>query len=338
MDPEIPLHVKQATQLARSAMQSSDVQSTNDAALALFRLQARHVPVYREFVKTLGVDPEQVKTVEDIPYLPISFFKSHEVLMEGAKAEIEFQSSGTTGMERSTHRVADLDLYEHSSITAFEQLFGPLQGLCILALLPNYIEQSASSLIYMVGTFMERSGHPDNGFFLDQFNRLEEKLLKLEASGQRTLLIGVPYALLDFLEKRHLELKHTILMETGGMKGRRKEMVRHDLHEILKKHTGLSAIHSEYGMTELLSQAYSLSNGLFQTPPWMRVRIREVNDPFTTARNGKTGGIDIMDLANAHSCAFISTMDLGRQIDDVRFEILGRFDNSDVRGCNLLVQ
>jgi len=258
--------------------------------------------------------------------------------MNGAEPVLEFQSSGTTGTELSTHKVADQELYELSSINAFETLIGPLEDLCILALLPNYLEQKNSSLVHMVRLFMEKSENEQSDFFLDQFDDLSKKLMELEAIGQPTLLIGVPYALLDFLEDRQFELNHTILMETGGMKGRRKEMVRSELHDQLKIKTGLENIYSEYGMTELLSQAYSKGNGVFQCPPWMRVQIREVNDPISRTRPGKTGGINIMDLANAHSCAFISTMDLGRDLGNARFEVLGRFDNSDVRGCNLLVQ
>lgn len=338
MQPPIPAHVHEAKRLALEALEAQDPKEVNELALSLFRLQARHVAIYRNFLELLEVRSEDVQCVEDIPYLPISFFKSHEVIMDGAPVDIVFHSSGTTDMQRSEHRVSSLDLYEDSAIRGFEQMVGSLKDLCILALLPNYLEQCASSLIYMVGLFMDRSQHPENGFYLDQFNTLQAKLEKLEASGQRTLLIGVPYALLDFLESRKLPLKHTMLMETGGMKGRRKEMVRSQLHALLMEKTGLPKIFSEYGMTELLSQAYSLGEGVFATPPWMRVRIREVNDPLTTAKIGKTGGIDVMDLGNAHSCAFISTMDLGRMVDETRFEVLGRFDHSEIRGCNLLVQ
>ena len=338
MPSHISDHIKTAGDLAKKVTSGLDTQNTNDVALEIFQLQARHVPVYRSYIEELGVDPYGITSVDQIPYLPISMFKRYEVLMEGALVDIDFYSSGTTSGNKSMHRVSDLKLYENSCLNTFSNFIEPPEGLCILALLPNYIDQSGSSLIYMVGLFMDQSGHPDNGFFLDQFDKLEKKLEALEKSRQNTLLIGIPYALLDFFEKRKFNLKHTMIMETGGMKGRRKEMVRNELHAWLKKRTGLDRIYSEYGMTELLSQAYSTGNGIFKCPPWMRVRIREVSDPLSEARPGKSGGIDIMDLANAYSCCFISTMDLGRDLGDGNFEMLGRFDNSDVRGCNLLVQ
>ncbi len=338
MPPFSDHHIEQAAFLARKAIAGTDPQVMNGIAMELFQLQAQHVPVYSSFLKGLGIDPLKVRSVDDIPYLPIAFFRSHEVLMNGAGPVLEFLSSGTTGSERSKHIIADLGLYEQASVKAFEHLITSLEDLCILTLLPNYLEQQSSSLIHMVRLFMDHSKNERSGFFLDQFDELEEMIRKGEALERPTLLIGVPYALLDFLEDRKFDLEHTILMETGGMKGRRKELVRSDLHDLLKVRTGLERIYSEYGMTELLSQAYSTSDGIFKCPPWMRASIREVNDPLSTARQGKTGGINIMDLANAHSCAFISTMDLGRDLGNARFEVLGRFDNSDVRGCNLLIQ
>lgn len=307
------------------------------AALDTFRFQYTHNKVYQEFCEYLHVRPEEVHTLKQIPFLPIHFFKDKQLLSTTDAPAVTFTSSGTTGSITSKHMVTDVSLYEKSYLTAFKQFYGDTSTFCILALLPSYLEREGSSLIYMVNDLIEKSGNPKSGFFLHDFERLKSHLEALEATEIKTLLIGVSFALLDFCEQHQLELKNTIVMETGGMKGRRKELIREELHELLKKGFGVENIHSEYGMTELLSQAYSKGNGLFNCPPWMKVLVRDTEDPFSYQTNGKSGGINVIDLANRNSCAFIATQDLGKKYDDDSFEILGRFDHSDIRGCNLMV-
>ncbi len=309
----------------------------NALALQTFSSQYHHNKVYREFCQHLGRDEAKVTRVEDIPFLPISFFKSHQVTCGAFDPEIIFTSSGTTGSEVSKHLVRDLAVYEQSYLSAFEAFYGPISDYCILALLPSYLEREGSSLIYMADDLIRRSTHPDSGFYLDDLGKLRKTLLKLEDTNTKTLLIGVSFALLDMAEAYRLQLNNTIVMETGGMKGRKKEIIREELHQLLKAGFGVPQIHSEYGMTELLSQAYSFGNGLFKSPKWMKVYTRETEDPLSLQATGKTGGINIIDLANVHSCAFIATQDLGKVYKDGSFEILGRFDHSDVRGCNLMV-
>jgi len=306
-------------------------------ALSVFRMQYAQNPVYREFCSYLGKKPEDVLRPMDIPFLPIGFFKSKKIIFEGKDSEIVFTSSGTTGTLPSQHFVSDIKVYEKSFRTAFTHFYGNISQYCVLALLPSYLEREGSSLIYMVDDLIQKSGHPKSGFYLNDLKGLSNQLVELEAKGTKTLLVGVSFALLDLAENHPLPLKHTVIMETGGMKGRRKELIRDELHQILKSGFGVERIHSEYGMTELLSQAYSQGNGRFETPPWMKVLIRDTEDPLTYRPTGKTGGIDIIDLANLNSCAFIATQDLGRLHPDGNFEILGRFDQSDVRGCNLMV-
>ncbi|TMM59600.1 acyl transferase [Maribacter algarum] len=306
-------------------------------ALEVFEFQYRENTVYREFCNYLGRNPKNVSQILLIPFLPIEFFKSKTVLTGHNPSQIAFSSSGTTGNQTSLHHVTDLGIYKQSYLKAFEHFYGDIQDYCILALLPSYLEREGSSLIYMVDDLIKKSGHHDSGFYLDEFDSLKNKLLQLEVSGNKVLLIGVSFALLDFAEKYSLELKNTIVMETGGMKGKRKEMIRSELHQTLKQGFGVDEIHSEYGMTELLSQAYSKGNGIFKTPRWMKVFIRDTEDPLTFQKNGKTGGINIIDLANINSCSFIATQDLGKKYADGSFAILGRFDHSDVRGCNLMV-
>lgn len=277
-------------------------------------------------------------TVDDIPFLPISFFKTQAVLSDFRKPIVAFTSSGTTGMVQSRHLVTDLSLYDQSFNQAFKQFYGNPEDICILALLPSYQEREGSSLIYMVDALIDQSKQPDSGYFLHNHQDLFETLNRLKDLGQKTILIGVTYALLDFVELHNLNFPELIVMETGGMKGKRKEMVREELHAVLQAGFGVDAIHSEYGMTELLSQAYSSGQGIFNCPPWMKISLRDTNDPLSPAQQGKSGGINVIDLANLNSCAFIATQDLGKLYSDGSFEILGRFDNSDIRGCNLLVQ
>ena len=313
-------------------------QEFNETALAIFRHQAANCEPYHEFITHLNIHADQIKEVKDIPYLPISFFKSHRVVSNPQPEEIIFSSSGTTGMIQSKHFVTDVSVYDDSFNKAFEQFYGNSADSCLLALLPSYLERDGSSLIYMVDALLQQSKHPDSGYFLHNHDDLYHKLTALKAAGQKTILIGVTYALLDFLELYQLDFPELIVMETGGMKGKRKEMVREELHEMLKRGFGVAAIHSEYGMTELLSQAYSFGEGIFECPAWMKIVLRDTNDPLTLLNSNQTGGINVIDLANINSCSFIATQDLGRVLPDGSFEVLGRFDHSDIRGCNLLVQ
>jgi len=305
-------------------------------ALEVFRFQYENVQVYRTFCNLLNTNVSEVKTVENIPFLPIQFFKNKKIIAESLSEEIVFTSSGTTGSITSKHYVADLNLYEKSFLNAFERQYGNPSGFTILALLPSYLEREGSSLIYMVESLIEKSKNSNSGFYLYEMDALIEKLKFLEESGQKTILIGVSYALLDLIEKSRFQLKNTIVMETGGMKGRRKEMIKEELHQILKRGFGVSEIHSEYGMTELLSQAYSVGNGFFSCPLWMKILTRDAEDAQSYTL-GKTGGINVIDLANLYSCSFIATQDLGKTYDNGTFEVLGRFDSSDIRGCNLMV-
>ena len=306
-------------------------------ALKTFHFQYQNVKVYREFVDLLGVQPSTVLQVTDIPFLPISVFKTHQVLAKNHSVAATFQSSGTTGMERSQHFVHDLKTYEESFRKGFDWFYGDLKEFAILALLPSYLEQGESSLVYMVDDLIKRSQNPDSGFYLDNYTDLVTKLKWLDQHDKKTILLGVSYALLDLIEQNEFQLNHTIIMETGGMKGRRQEMVKEELHQVLKAGFGVSVIHSEYGMTELLSQAYSKGNGIFETPPWMKIIIRDATDPLTLIKGHQTGGINVIDLSNFYSCSFIATQDLGKKRAENTFEIIGRFDHSDVRGCNLLL-
>ena len=305
-------------------------------ALKIFRFQHENVKVYREFCDLLKIDPSKINNSANIPFLPIQFFKSHKVILKGLSDETIFTSSGTTGSITSKHFVANLPLYEKSFSQAFKENYGDPSEVVILTLLPSYLEREGSSLIYMVDWLIKKSNNPHSGFYLHDTDALIEKLRFLESQKIKTVLVGVSYALLDLIEKQPFQLENTIVMETGGMKGKRKELVKEELHEILKKGFGVSEIHSEYGMTELLSQAYSHSKGIFTTPPWMKVLIRDPEDALTLV-TAKTGGINVIDLANLYSCSFIATQDLGKKYSDNSFEILGRFDTSDIRGCNLMV-
>ncbi|WP_316836503.1 acyl transferase [Pedobacter nutrimenti] len=307
-------------------------------ALAVFKHQAKHCAVYASYIQHLNISPARISSVKDIPYLPISFFKTHEVLSDAKTPEIVFSSSGTTGMVQSRHLVTDVGIYETSFNKAFEQFYGKIEDTCLLALLPSYLERDGSSLIYMVDALLKQSKHPDSGYFLHNHDELFHRLKKLQKNKQRTILIGVTYALLDFIEQYQLDFPELIVMETGGMKGKRKEMVREELHNLLQAGFGVSAIHSEYGMTELLSQAYSFGEGVFHCPAWMKIVLRDTNDPLSLIQNQQTGGINVIDLANINSCSFIATQDLGKIYPNGSFEVLGRFDNADIRGCNLLVQ
>ncbi|GFD91434.1 LuxE/PaaK family acyltransferase [Tenacibaculum mesophilum] len=317
-----------------------NIQSTEDfnkTALQVFKHQFTNNKVYRSFCDLIYVHPSDVHTIEQIPFLPIQFFKTREVLSSTNEIQETFTSSGTTGSTTSKHLVTDLSWYETSYLKGFEHFYGNIEDYVVLALLPNYLERKGSSLIYMVEDLIKRSQHPESGFYLNNLYELAQKLTNLDSQGKKVLLIGVSFALLDLVEQYEFNLSNTIIMETGGMKGRRKELIRNELHAILSNGFGVNEIHSEYGMTELLSQGYSKGNGIFNCPPWMQVLTRDTEDALTILPKGKSGGINVIDLANYNSCSFIATQDLGKVYQDNSFEIIGRFDNSDIRGCNLMV-
>jgi phenylacetate-coenzyme A ligase PaaK-like adenylate-forming protein len=308
-----------------------------ETALQIFRYQAANCTVYKEFITGIRVNAADVKYVEQIPFLPVELFKSHRITTSDTTAGVIFTSSGTTGMITSSHHVTDVSWYVQSFRKAFELFYGDMKNYTVLALLPSYLEREGSSLIYMAQDMITQSANPTSGFFLYNHQELYNTLLQQKAAGKPTLLIGVTFALLDFVDNYTINFPELIVMETGGMKGRRKEMIREELHQALCTGFGVDAIHSEYGMTELLSQAYSKGEGVFNCPPWMKIITRDTNDPFTLIGEGKTGGVNIIDLANINSCAFIATQDLGKVYTDGSFEVIGRFDNSDIRGCNLLI-
>lgn len=309
-----------------------------NVALESFRFQAEKNAVYHNYLKLLNINPLKIDSIRKIPFLPISFFKTKKVVTGNIDSSaIVFSSSRTTGTEPSLHYVSDISLYEKAFTQTFNHFYTSTDQWCILALLPSYLEREGSSLVYMCQHLVDKTGKKNSGFYLNDFKKLADTITVNEQRGVKTLLIGVSFALLDFAHAYPMPLKNTVIMETGGMKGRRKEMIRQELHAILKEAFLLNVIHSEYGMTELLSQAYSSGNGIFHCPPWMKVFVRDSNDPLSESVPGQ-GGINIIDLANINSCCFISTQDIGRVYDDGTFEILGRFENAEVRGCNLLIE
>ena len=308
-----------------------------NVALSVFRYQATNNLVYKQFISLLNVDVKEVNSIEEIPFLPIEIFKSHKVLSSKDLIEQVFSSSGTTGTIQSKHYVTNISLYEKSYLAAFEHFYGSISNYTILALLPSYMERTGSSLVYMTNDLIIRSKKRESGFYLNNLDDLSNTLLELEKEKEKVMLLGVSFALLDLISKKKFKLKNTIIMETGGMKGRRKELIRNELHKELKSGFGVPHIHSEYGMTELLSQAYSKGDGIFKSPPWMKILIRDSENPLQLLSYQKTGGINIIDIANINSCSFIATQDLGKLYSDETFEVLGRFDHSDIRGCNLLI-
>ena len=315
-----------------------DIKSEEDfkkICFEIFKYQLDYNPIYSSYCEIIlkGKNPNKIT---DIPFLPISFFKEEQIICQGQKIEEIFLSSGTTG-NQSKHLVSDLSIYKKSFRKSFELFYGDITDYCILSLLPNYREREGSSLIYMVDDFIKNSKHPDSGFYLNDYKKLTQTLIELENKNQKTILFGVSYALLDLAEQFPQKLFNTIIIETGGTKGNRKEILKEELHESLKSCFKTKTIHSEYGMTELLSQSYSKGNGIFKSPPWKKVLIRDINDPLSFVDNNITGGINIIDLSNIYSCPFIATQDLGKKYNDDSFSIIGRYDNSDVRGCNLLV-
>lgn len=308
----------------------------NDLALEIFHYQYTNNFLYKKFVDLLKTDIHKIKHHSEIPFLPIDFFKSHKIITGNTDPEIIFQSSGTGLSGRSKHFVTDVNLYKKIFIKSFEYFYEDVRQYQIFALLPSYIEREGSSLIFMINDLISKSQN-QGGFFLDNIDQLIHNLQNTVTNDKKVLLFGVSYALLELAENLQWRVPEMIVMETGGMKGRRKEIVRKELHSVLCKSFDVEKIHSEYGMTELLSQAYSKGNGTFHCPPWMKVLIRDVNDPVTIVKQGKTGGINVIDLANINSCSFIATQDLGKLNEDNSFEVLGRFDYSDIRGCNLLI-
>lgn len=307
------------------------------AALSLFRFQYRENELYQAYVNALHIKPEGVRSIMDIPFLPIQFFKTHQVVCGRFEPEVVFESSGTTQTINSRHLVKKVSLYTDSFMTAFESRYGAVSDYVVVGLLPSYLERQHSSLVYMVQEMIMRSRHPESGFYLYEHDKLYTHLQALEARGQKVLLIGVTFGLLDFAEQYTLQLQHTMVMETGGMKGRREEWTRQEVHAFLKEKLGVTHVHAEYGMTELLSQAYSQGKGIFTTPPWMKILVRDENDPFQLADKSAAGVINVIDLANVYSCAFIATEDIGKIYADGSFEVLGRLDSSALRGCSLMV-
>jgi len=308
-----------------------------EISLEIFRFQAKNNEVYGTFLNHLNCDILNVKSIREIPFLPIQFFKSHQIIASKQPVQEVFLSSGTTGMQQSRHFVTDISLYEESFQKGFQHFYGNIEDYTILALLPSYLERNGSSLIYMVNNLIASSKKPKSGFYLNNLDELAKTLIALDQKGEKVLLIGVSFALLDLAETHKFMLKNTIIMETGGMKGRRKELIRSALHQIFSESFGVEKIHSEYGMTELLSQAYSKGNGVFKCPPWMKILTRDTEDALTILPEGTSGGINVIDLANINSCSFIATQDLGKTYPNGSFEVLGRFDNSDIRGCNLML-
>ena len=318
-----------------------NIYSFEQRALETFRFQYDNNALYRRYVQLLNRQPKDILKIADIPFLPISFFKTHEIKTTDFDPLAIFESSGTTKTGNSRHFVKDPDIYRQSFTKAFNIFYGSPHKWCILALLPSYLERNNSSLVVMANELIRLSGHPSGGFFLDQYDRLYEILMRLIKNGQQTLLLGVTFALLDFFENRKMDLQNTVVMETGGMKGRKEEMTREEVHSLIIRSSGVTAVHSEFGMTELLSQAYSYGEGIFKCPPWMKIVLRSEDDPFGfyDGNDGpiKEGLINVIDLANRFSCSFIATDDVGKLHDSDSFEVLGRVDNSDIRGCSLLV-
>ena len=311
----------------------------NDIALRLFRFQAEHNPIYASYLNHLGTNPNDIKSLNEIPFLPISFFKNHSIKTGSWQDETYFTSSGTTGQTTSVHHVADLDFYLRHAERCFNHFFGPIADYHFLALMPSYLERENSSLIAMMNSFIQKSDSQYSGFYLNDYDKLLSDVIRAgKSSNKKVILWGVSFALLEVAEKHQPDLQDCLVFETGGMKGRRKEIVRQELHDQLKKGMNVDRIYSEYGMTELLSQAYTQGGSTFRNSPWMKILVRDIADPFEKGQIGRAGGLNVIDLANFHSIAFIETEDSGTVLADGSFEVLGRLDNTDSRGCNLLVE
>lgn len=330
------MEIPKETDLRQKVFSIKNEKEFLSIALEVYHFQFANNFIYREYCKAVHRTPDTVSQVENIPFLPISFFKTHAVKSTEFDPDLIFKSSGTTGATTSTHYVKRADLYEESFMKGFELFYGNPADYCIIGLLPSYLERGQSSLVYMVDRLIKATGKPESGFYLHDFERLHQNLAELENRGQQTILLGVTYALLEFATRFPMKFSNVTIMETGGMKGRRREMTRQELYQLLKPAFGAEHIHSEYGMTELLSQGYSV-DGLFSCPPWMKILLRDETDPFYISSDSSrisTGAINVIDLANIYSCSFIATEDLGRMHPDGKFEVLGRMDNTDVRGCS----
>ena len=321
-------------------LQKRDDKEFSKIALEIFQLQYRDNPIYKRFTDALKINPAKVETIDQVPFLPIEIFKTQKVVTETGivRDKTIFTSSGTSQTGASSHYVSDIGIYENSFLKGFEQFYGKPAEYCFLALLPSYLERNGSSLVYMAQKLIELSKNERSNFYLNNLDELVKTISELKEQKKKVFLLGVSYALLDLAECGIKLNENFTVMETGGMKGRRKELLKSELHRILKESFAVNEIHSEYGMTELLSQAYSRRDGIFETPPWLKILVRDTNDPFQYLASGKTGGINVIDLANINSCSFIATQDLGKLHEDGKFELMGRFDNSDIRGCNLLME
>ncbi len=325
-------------ELQKDIFSISNENDFNKVCLDVFHFQYQNNIVYRNFVNLLNINLSEIIHYSQIPFLPIEFFKTQTIISVPECPKDFFASSGTTGAQTSKHWIHDFGIYEESFHKGFSHFYGDIRQYNIFALLPNYLEQPHSSLIYMISGLIKETQNTLSGFYLADFSKLSDALRQGTLSGKKNILFGVTYALLDFIEQKSSSFPELIVFETGGMKGRRKEMIRNELHQILCKGFGVNSIHSEYGMSELFSQAYSQGNGLFTCPPWMKILIRDTNDPLSLIASNKTGGINVIDLANLYSCSFIATQDLGKLHEHEQFEILGRFDHSDIRGCNLMIE
>ena len=334
MTPEIP----RAFDLEKEVFAVSNEKQFDLIALRVFEFQFYQNSLYNQYCKLLNKTPETVTSTNQIPFLPISFFKSNQVVTTSFEPELIFESSGTSGVNTSRHYIKNATIYRNSFRRAFNHFFGKVENYCVLGLLPSYLERGNSSLVYMVDQLIRDSKHPESGFYLYDYEKLHEVILRIERTGTPTILFGVTYALLDFSKQYPNKLNHVKIIETGGMKGRQKEMVKSELYDILKKAFGLKHIYSEYGMTELLSQAYA-KDGMYTCPPWMKIVLRDETDPLSNSENGRitSGAINVIDLANLYSCSFIATDDIGKIHSNGSFEVLGRLDNSDIRGCSLMV-
>ncbi len=326
-----------SNKLINKIFQLNSIHEFNAFALEIFQFQYKNNKIYQKYIDFSNFKIENINHYSKIPFLPIELFKNQKIICGDKIPDFFFESSGTSGIDKSKHYVFNLNIYEQSFLKGFNYFYGNIKDYCLLALLPSYLEQKHSSLIYMIDRLIKDTENDESGFYLYTLENLSSKLLKLNNENKKIILFGVTYALLDLAEKFPVEIPNAIIFETGGMKGRRKEMIKEEIHKKLKLAFNVSLIHGEYGMTELFSQAYSNGNGIFKTPPWMKILIRDTNDPYSLLGCNKTGGINIIDLANLDTCCFIATQDLGKSFIDESFEISGRFDNSDIRGCNLMV-
>jgi phenylacetate-coenzyme A ligase PaaK-like adenylate-forming protein len=328
-----------SSELRRRIFKIGSRNEFEQTALEIFHVQAENNPVYKDFISNLGIRQGHIRSLSKIPFLPIEFFRNHKIMTGTSPVEMVFESSGTTGLMTSRHYVSDLSIYDESFLSGFGYFYGKPEDWFFGGLLPSYIERRNSSLVYMVDKLVMKSSDQCSGFFINEVEKLTDALRNVKNEKRKGILIGVSFALLDLAEKQSPDLSGITVVETGGMKGRRKEITREELHSILKRKLNLSSVHSEYGMTELLSQAWSNGEGIFYCPPWMKILIRDPGDPLSVIDNwGISGGINVIDLANLNSCSFIATDDLGKLYSDGGFEVLGRFDSSDIRGCNLLVE